>query len=261
MTGLVSLVGAGPGDPELLTRRAVRRLRAADVVFYDDLVAAAALRLASRAQRVAVGKRAGRPSMSQDHIHDLMVAAARKGHRVVRLKGGDPFVLGRGGEEAVALRRASVPCEIVPGISAAFAAPACAGIPVTQRGVSSAVVVVSGHAAPAYEPVLSSVAPGAATIVVLMGIRNHAPIALLLLARGWDAATPVAVVFDAASRRQRVWAGTLTALSSENALAARHDARGRQTTGTIVIGGVVPIREEIAAAVADPVLAGTSRCL
>ena len=129
MTGLVSLVGAGPGDPGLLTRTALSRLRRADLVLYDALVSDAILQLARRARRFPVGKRGGRPSMAQETIHALMIRAARRGQRVVRLKGGDPFVFGRGGEEALALRAANVPFDVVPGVSSAIAAPALASIP------------------------------------------------------------------------------------------------------------------------------------
>src|SRR5206468_3576038 len=145
MTGHVSLVGAGPGDPGLLTRKALARLRAADLVLYDALIDDRILRYARRAQRFFVGKRAGRHAMTQEAIHALMIRAARRGRRVVRLKGGDPFVFGRGGEEALALKYAGIPFDVVPGISSAVAAPAAAGIPVTHRGLASALRVVSGH--------------------------------------------------------------------------------------------------------------------
>ena len=170
MSGLVSLVGAGPGDPDLLTRKAVRRLAEADLVLYDALISPEALELAPRARRFYVGKRAGRPHVSQETIHRMMIRSARRGLRVVRLKGGDPFVLGRGGEEALALVAAGVPFEVVPGISSAVAAPALAGIPVTHRGLSAAFAVVSGHAESAWRPVLESLAPNALTLVVLMGL-------------------------------------------------------------------------------------------
>ena len=145
VNGRVVLVGAGPGDPELLTRRAVARLRSAELVLYDALVDERILRFARRARRFYVGKRAGRHAMTQEAINALMVRAARRGRRVVRLKGGDPFVFGRGGEEVLALRRAGVAYEVVPGISSAIAAPAAAGIPVTHRGISTAFLVASGH--------------------------------------------------------------------------------------------------------------------
>src|SRR5439155_1631028 len=155
MSGHVSLVGAGPGDPGLLTRKAIARLRAADLVLYDALVDAHVLRYARRAQKFFVGKRAsggGAPravkesrAMAQEGIHALMIRAARKGRRVVRLKGGDPFVFGRGGEEALALQRAGIAYDVVPGVTSAVAAPAAPGIPVTHLGLSSAFLVVSAH--------------------------------------------------------------------------------------------------------------------
>ena len=143
--GFVSLVGAGPGDPELLTRKAARRLAEADLVLYDALVSPAIVSLATHAQRILVGRRRGSETMGQDAIIRTLIRAARRGQRVVRLKGGDPFVFGRGGEEALALKAAGVAFEVVPGVSSAFAAPAAASIPVTHRGVSSAVLVTTGH--------------------------------------------------------------------------------------------------------------------
>jgi siroheme synthase len=142
VNGRVSLVGAGPGDPGLLTRHAVARLRSAELVLYDALVDQRVLRYARRARRFYVGKRAGRHAMTQEAINALMIRAARRGRRVVRLKGGDPFVFGRGGEEALALQRAGVPYDVVPGVTSAIAAPASAGIPVTHRGLSTAFLVV-----------------------------------------------------------------------------------------------------------------------
>src|SRR4029077_487699 len=136
VAGHVSLVGAGPGDPGLLTRKAIARLRAADLVLYDALIDERILVYARQAQRFFVGKRQGRHALTQDRINALMIRAARRGRRVVRLKGGDPFVLGRGGEEALALGAAGVRCDVVPGITSAIAAPALAGIPVTHRGLA-----------------------------------------------------------------------------------------------------------------------------
>ena len=212
--GSVSLVGAGPGDPELLTVRAVRRLRAAEVVLHDALVPEAVVEVAAAAKRLCVGKRAGQPSCTQEEITRLLIRLARRGRRVVRLKCGDPFVLGRGGEEALALAAAGVACEVVPGLSAALAAPAAAGIPVTHRGLASAFVVVSGHAPEAYGPVLAGLAPEAATLVILMGLRNAGPIAAALLARGWHADTPAAVVAAAWTAEQAVWSGILADLAT-----------------------------------------------
>ena len=166
-----------PAIPALLTRRAAERLAEADLVLYDALVDREALDLAPSAQRMFVGKRAGRPAVSQEFIIRLLIRAARRGRRVVRLKGGDPFVFGRGGEEALALTAAGIPFEVVPGVSSAIAAPALAGIPVTHRGMASGFVVVSGHAEEAYRPILESLAPTVATVVVLMGLGRIEAIA------------------------------------------------------------------------------------
>ena len=179
--GFVSLVGAGPGDPELLTLKAARRLAEADLLLYDGLVPAAVTVLATRAQHFSVSKRAGRPSIDQETIHQVMIRGARRGKRVVRLKNGDPFLLGRGGEEALALRAAGVPFEVIPGVTAAVAAPALAGIPVTHRGLAAGCTVVSGHAPTAFEPILGAVAPGSMTVIVLMGLRNRERVAATLL--------------------------------------------------------------------------------
>jgi uroporphyrin-III C-methyltransferase / precorrin-2 dehydrogenase / sirohydrochlorin ferrochelatase len=234
--GCVSLVGAGPGDPELLTRRAARRLEEADVVLYDALVDPEVLTLAPTARRIFVGKRAGRPAVRQEFINRLLVRAARRGRKVVRLKGGDPFVFGRGGEEALALVAAGVPFEIVPGVSSAIASPALSGIPVTHRGTSTAFVVVSGHSPEAYSSVLGSLAPHAATIVVLMGLGSAADISALLRAKGWAAETPAAVLYGASTSAASTHVGTLAELPA--ACVRRHSG----APGTIVIGDVVRLR-------------------
>lgn len=231
-TGHVSLVGAGPGDPELLTLRALRRLRAADLVLNDALVPAALVELAPQARRFFVGKRAGRHSIEQDTIHRLMIRAARRGDRVVRLKCGDPFVFGRGGEEALALAEAGIPFEIVPGLSSALAAPALAGIPVTHRGAAAGFAVVSGHAAGSYEPLLAGIAPGAMTVVVLMGLATRAAIAEFLIARGWPATTPAAVILGASHTDAAAWTGALADLSHAPVTAQ---------PGILVIGAVVDL--------------------
>jgi uroporphyrin-III C-methyltransferase/precorrin-2 dehydrogenase/sirohydrochlorin ferrochelatase len=239
MTGFVSLVGAGPGDPGLLTRAALNRLRRADLVLYDALVSDDVLRLARRARRFPVGKRAGRPSMPQETIHALMIRAARRGQRVVRLKGGDPFVFGRGGEEALALRGANVPFEIVPGVTNAIAAPALAGIPVTHRGVTSAFTVLAGHTPASYEPVLDAIAPGRLTLVFLMAIAQQRDIAAALVARGWQPSTPAALVFAASRDDEEVWVGTIAALARGEGMIET------ERPGTLVIGDVVHLRGEI----------------
>ncbi len=230
--GLVSLVGAGPGDPELLTRRAARRLAEADLVLYDALVSSATLSLAKRAQRVFVGRRRGSETMGQDAIIRTLIRAARRGRRVVRLKGGDPFVFGRGGEEALALKSANVPFEVVPGISSALAAPAAAAIPVTHRGVSAAVVVTTGHDVERFSTLAGSIAPGAATLVVMMGTERRAEIADALTEAGWRPSTPAAIVRDAWLPGQTVWTGSLSGLAS---------APSSKSPGTIVIGNVVAL--------------------
>jgi uroporphyrin-III C-methyltransferase / precorrin-2 dehydrogenase / sirohydrochlorin ferrochelatase len=234
--GFVSIVGAGPGDPGLLTRRGAARLAEADLVLYDALLDAEVLRLAPRAHCFYVGKRAGRPSVSQRAIERLLVRAARAGKRVVRLKCGDPFVFGRGGEEALALAAAGIAFEVLPGVSSAIAAPALAGIPVTHRGVSPAFAVVSGHAEAAYGPVLDGLAPGALTVVVLMGLGERAAISARLLARGWSPATPAAVVLGAASDAAFAWRGSLAELGS----AVLPEDRAH-LPGVLVVGAVAAL--------------------
>ncbi len=251
MNGFVWLVGAGPGDPELLTRRAARVLGEADLVLYDALVDRRALELAPRARRFPVGKRAGRPSIQQETINRLLVRAARRGQRVVRLKCGDPFVLGRGGEEAQALEAAGVPYEIVPGLSAALAAPALAGIPVTHRGIASGFAVVSGHAPEAWSAI-DGLAPGSLTLVVLMGLATRAPLAAHLLERGWPAATPAAILFAAGTAEASTWIGTLRTLG-----AAPVPPQGG-APGTIVVGEVVSLARGVAAACNEPELLATA---
>jgi uroporphyrin-III C-methyltransferase/precorrin-2 dehydrogenase/sirohydrochlorin ferrochelatase len=214
MSGFVSLVGAGPGRSDLLTMRAIDRLRRADLVLYDALVDPSVLELV-QGRRFYVGKRAGRHSMGQDTLCALLVRHAREGLHVVRLKAGDPFVLGRGGEEAMALEAAQIRYEVVPGVSSATSAPALAGIPVTHRGASSAVVTVSGHHPDAFGPLLSALPPDCATVVVLMGHRQRAAIAHTLLARRWSGATPAAMIAGASTPDQRVWRGQLADLGAE----------------------------------------------
>jgi uroporphyrin-III C-methyltransferase len=243
MTGNVALVGAGPGDPELLTLRAHRALEQADLVLYDALVSPELLKLAPRAQRFSVGKRAGRASMRQETIHALMIRAARRGKRVVRLKGGDPFVLGRGGEEVLALRAAGVSYEVVPGISSSLSAPALAGIPVTHRGLATAFTVVSGHAESAWRPALAGVPLRGHTIVILMGLAARRGIASFLLERGLAATTPAAVLLAAGTPRSHTWTGPLGALGGFGIPPGLEDA-----PGTIVVGDVVGLA---AAAAAD----------
>ena len=175
------------------------------------------MRLARRAQRFFVGKRAGRHALSQAAIHAVMIRAAKRGRRVVRLKGGDPFVFGRGGEEALALDAAGVPFDIVPGVSSAVAAPALAGIPVTHRGLASAFLVVSGHDEDVFARSIGQLTPNGLTLVVLMGVGRRAALAARLIDRGWSRETPAAIVADASLPQQQVWRGTLDDLASDRA--------------------------------------------
>ena len=225
----VWLVGAGPGDPDLLTVRAARLLADAEVVVHDALVGAGVLELAATGvELIDVGKRPGSP-VPQESINALLVQLGQTGRRVVRLKGGDPYVFGRGGEEALALAEAGVAYEVVPGISSAFAAPAAAGIPVTHRGVAAAVTVVTGHRR-AGEPDVDWQALGqvGGTIVVLMGVAERSTISNALIAGGRSPQTPVAAVMSATTDRQHVVRGRLVELATMDITAP----------ATIVIGPV-----------------------
>ena len=210
--GKVWLVGAGPGDPELMTLKALRVLQSAEVVVYDRLIAPEILALApASARRLYVGKRKSKHSVPQGDLNDLLVALAREGLAVVRLKGGDPFVFGRGGEEMLACRDAGVACEVVPGVSSALAAAASAGAPLTHRGLAQAVTFVTGHAAPAAEgggfgePDLDwpAFARPNHTLVVYMGLTTAAVIAARLIAAGRAPTTPVLIVENASQPAER----------------------------------------------------------
>ena len=211
----VHLVGAGPGDPGLLTVRAAGLLRAADTVVYDRLVDPAVLELAPPwAELVCVGKTPGAPSPSQDDINAVLIDRGRRLGCVVRLKGGDPFVFGRGGEEAAALRAAGIDVEVVPGVTSAVAAPAAAGIPVTLRGVSSGFTVVTAHQDPASGRWLDwdALARAGTTLVILMGAARAEQIADRLRAGGMPDGTPVAVIGAATTRDQTIHRTDLSGL-------------------------------------------------
>lgn len=238
----VALVGAGPGDPDLWTRRAVAYLEQADLVLYDALVDAQALRRFTHAQCFCVGKRARRESVRQETIHRLMIRAARAGKRVVRLKGGDPFVFGRGAEEALALAMAGIAFEVVPGVSAAIAAPELAGIPLTHRGTASGFLVLSGHAIDVFERGLRAVQPNAVPLIVLMGVGSRAELAQRLIAQGWRAETPAAVICGASTSDEWVWTGVVSELGQAEVPAG--------IAGVVVIGDVVRIREQLAGSAA-----------
>jgi uroporphyrin-III C-methyltransferase len=210
----VHLVGAGPGDPDLLTVRAARLIAAADVIVHDHLAGSAVLALApADAEMIDVGKRPGRP-VPQETINALLVQLGSDGLDVVRLKGGDPFVFGRGGEEAIALAEAGVSFDVVPGISAAIAVPAAAGIPVTHRGVAASFTVVTGHRRTGDDTNWEALARAGGTLVVLMGVAERGAIAERLMAGGLAAHTPVAAVMWGTCDEQTVVRGTLGELAS-----------------------------------------------
>ena len=238
-TGRVYLVGAGPGDPGLLTLRARELLESCDSVLHDYLVAPEILAFVRPgAERVAVGKIGHGTQVPQEEIHRLLVARARAGQRVVRLKGGCPTLFGRVAEEALALREAGIAFEIVPGVSSALAAPAYAGIPVTHRGVASSVALVTGHCAgPGGRP-LSAVAH-ADTLVILMGVKALPEIVAELIAAGRDPDAPAAAIQEGTSPRQRIVEATLRTLPRE----VRREGLG--TPAVIVVGEVVRLRERI----------------
>ncbi|MDI7268653.1 MAG: uroporphyrinogen-III C-methyltransferase [Myxococcota bacterium] len=243
-TGTVYLVGAGPGDPGLLTVRGAALLRRADAVVFDHLANSSLLELAPASAEIRdVGKSGDGPhQMSQEGINDLLVEMARRRRIVVRLKGGDPFVLGRGGEEMIHLRRAGVPCVVVPGVTSATAVPACAGIPVTHRRVSATATIVTGHEDPTKDgPDVdwAGVARAGGTIVSLMGMSRIDAIASALVEGGRPAHTPAAAISWGCTPRRRVVAGTL------GDIAERSAAAGIGAPGILVVGDVVRLREEI----------------
>ncbi|HEV8676609.1 MAG TPA: uroporphyrinogen-III C-methyltransferase [Methylomirabilota bacterium] len=241
--GAVYLVGAGPGDPGLLTVRGLALLRRAEVVVYDRLVNPELLAEAPpSARRIAVGKRPGHHGPPQAEINALLIAHARQGRRVVRLKGGDPFVFGRGGEEAEALATAGVPFEVIPGVSSAVAVPAYAGIPLTHRGLSSSFAVVTGHedagkdvSAIEWGPL----ATGVDTLVILMGVRTLPDIVTALLAHGRAPDTPVALIRWGTTAAQATVTGVLADIVS------RAQAAGLEPPVVAVIGNVVALRDRL----------------
>lgn len=228
----VSLVGAGPGDPDLLTMKAARLLVEAEIVVHDALVGEGVMALIPDAvERIDVGKRVGKP-VPQEMISALLVELGRQGKRVVRLKGGDPFVFGRGGEEAIALQEAGIDFEIVPGITSSIAAPTAAGVPVTHRGVSAAFTVVTGHRRPG-EPDVDwrSLARVGGTIVVLMGVTHRRAIATELIAGGLSADTPVAAIRSATTASEHIVRCDLAELGDVDI----------ESPATIVIGSVAAL--------------------
>ena len=243
-SGIVYLVGAGPGDPGLMTVRAVELIAAADVVLHDRLIPREALAHAREdAELVYVGKQGGGPQMPQEEIDRLLVEHAKAGRRVVRLKGGDPFVFGRGGEEALVLREAGIPFEVVPGVTAGVAAPAYAGIPVTHRDAASGVAFVTGHEDPGKEGSAIDWAALAAfpgTLVFYMGVRALPRIAERLVASGRPADQPVAVVERGTLPGQRTLVATLADVGERAA------ADGIRAPAIALVGPVAALREQLA---------------
>jgi uroporphyrinogen III methyltransferase / synthase len=242
--GHVALVGAGPGDPGLLTARALELIARADVIVYDRLVPPGALDGARPdAELVYAGKQAGAAAKPQEQINELLVERARAGRLVVRLKGGDPFVFGRGGEEAQALREAGVEFEVVPGVTAGVAAPAYAGIPVTHRDAASAVAFVTGHEDPGKDdPALDweALARFPGTLVLYMGVSRLEEIAQRLVAAGRDPAEPAAVVERGTQPAQRTVTGTLAEIGR------RAQEEGVRPPAVTVVGPVAGLRERLA---------------
>lgn len=239
----VHLIGAGPGDPGLITVRGLKLVQQADVVIYDRLVHPEIVEEApADALRIYVGKETGLHFVPQEQINALLVKYGHQKLRVVRLKGGDPFVFGRGGEEAQALVEAGIPFEIVPGVSSAVAVPAYAGIPVTHRKVASSFAVVTGHGEGSKD--LSTVdwaalATAVDTLVVLMGVKGLATVVERLVAHGRSSATPVALIRWGTTSEQRTVTGTLADI------VAKATAAGLEPPVVTVIGEVVSLREQL----------------
>ena len=230
MRPLVTLIGAGPGDPELMTLKAARALGAADVVLVDELVNRGCLaHVRSDARIIEVGKRGGCKSTPQAFIEKLLILYAKEKKNVVRLKGGDPFVFGRGGEEIEALRAQGVDVEIIPGVTAGIAVPAALGIPVTHRELARGVTFVTGHTKDGTQPDWHALARTRTTLVIYMGLRNLEKILLALKAAGMDPATPACIIENGTLHNQKQRVATLGALS----------AAGFSGPALIVVGDVV----------------------
>ncbi len=238
MKGKVYLVGAGPGDPELLTLKALRVLKTADAVLYDDLVAPEILKLIpSTAQTHRVGKRCGKKKILQEEINFLMIALADAGLRVVRLKSGDPLIFGRAGEEIESLRRANIAFEIVSGVTSAMGAAAVAQIPLTHRRASSALVFLTAHQAPRSEVAnWSKLAGSGATLVIYMPGQNYSDVAAKLRASGLAGDTPCAVISRATTPQQRTHRSTIAQLPGSPKLAA---------PTLLVVGEVVRLTDQV----------------
>ena len=238
MTGKVTLVGAGPGDPELLTLRAARVLGNADVVLYDALCDPRVLDLCPKAKRLYVGKRSGRPHLAQETISALLVRFAKRGLSVVRLKAGDPFVFGRGREEVDHVQAAGIEVDVVPGVTSAFAAPLAAGIPVTHRGVARGVLVVSAVPEEAWKSLVPKNIGEPVTWVFLMGASRRGTIARTFLESGYPRDLGAALILAATTRHERVYRLDLGALEALELLPHERDL-----PGVIVLGDVTRLSD------------------
>lgn len=239
--GKVFIVGAGPGDPDLMTVRGLRLLQQADVVLYDRLANPALLReIPPHAKTIYVGKGAGYQAFSQAEIEFMLISEARLGQAVVRLKGGDPFVFGRGGEECLSLAENGIPFEVVPGISSALAVPAYAGIPVTHRQTATSFTVVTGHTAGEDDYAIDWVRiPAQGTLVILMGVKQLGRMAVDLVQHGRDPHTPVAIIEQGTTVDQRTITGTLADM------AAIAQAQGVRAPAVIVVGEVAALHHQL----------------
>ena len=238
ISGTVYLIGAGPGDPELITVKGLRLVRVADVLLYDRLVHPDLIDEApARTEKIYVGKAPGRPSVSQENINTLLIEAAKRHRCVVRLKGGDPFVFGRGSEEAEALAKAEISFEVIPGLSSAYAVPAYAGIPMTHRGISHSFSVVTGHRALGESKADLEALVGAETLVILMGMSRIGEISRRLIDAGQPPHTPAAVVSQGCTHRQKTVLGTLSTIAER--------AGHLPAPAIIVIGQVVHLHQTI----------------
>jgi uroporphyrin-III C-methyltransferase len=238
LPGHVWLAGAGPGDPRFLTLEVIDALSKADIIVHDALVSDDVLAFAPQAEVLYAGKRGGKPSTAQEDITLSLIRLAREGKRVLRLKGGDPFIFGRGGEEAEALVKAGIPFRVLPGMTSALAALASVRIPATMRGLSKAITLATGHAAGAPDDLdWAALARTKEPIVIYMGLKNLPTISRLLIEGGREPSTPTAVIMSATTGEERLLTATLETVASEV------ERQGFAAPALIVIGEIVTMRD------------------